>query len=121
MMDSMNAPASTAPMNFGAISSVSRSSCRTQKQLRHGGQRDGDPSSQRPDPSFKQSFLPHSPPSLSLNFGQASERQGGHSIIDDPQQTKFSSDLDAKLKSDAQQILSGALSSNPMISFCGSS
>jgi hypothetical protein len=50
-----------------------------------------------------------------------SERQGGNSIIDDPQQTKFSSDLDAKLKSDAQQILSGALSSNPMISFCGSS
>ena len=69
-MDSMSAPASTAPMNFSATSSASQPSPRTPKQRRHGGQRDEDPSSQRPDPAFKRPFLPHSPPSLSLDFGQ---------------------------------------------------
>jgi len=39
---------STAPLNFRAISSASPPSCWTQKQRRHGGQRDEDPSSQRP-------------------------------------------------------------------------
>ena len=66
----MSAPASTAPMNFSATSSASQPSPRTPKQRRHGGQRDEDPSSQRPDPAFKRPFLPHSPPSLSLDFGQ---------------------------------------------------
>ena len=33
--------------------------------------RRGSHSSQRPDPASKRSFLPHSPPSLSLHFGQA--------------------------------------------------
>ena len=41
-----SAPASTAPMNFSAISSASRPSCRTPKQRRHGGQRDEHVSSQ---------------------------------------------------------------------------
>ena len=57
-------------------SSASPPSCQTQKQRRHGGQRDEDPSSQRQDPAFKRSFLPHSPPSLSLDFGHWEERQG---------------------------------------------
>ena len=70
MMDSMSAPASTAPMNTRAISSASPPSCRTPKQRRHGGQQYEHVSSQRPDPAFKRPFLPHSPPSLSLDFGQ---------------------------------------------------
>ena len=75
MMDSMNAPASTAPMNTSAISSASPQSCQTPKPRRHGGQQDEHVSSQRPDPAFKRPFLPHLPPSLILWILDRPERQ----------------------------------------------
>ena len=71
----MSAPASTAPMNFSVQGEQQRITAilpdaETAAPRRDGGQRDEDPSSQRSDPAFKRYFLPHSPPSLSLDFGQ---------------------------------------------------